>query len=99
MKKLARIRNGDNAAYKYIDFKDGAEEITLHVKPLKKGGTINLRLNQPWQPQLLSVNIPGEENADWKTVTQKIETTKGIHAVWLTFYGEEDIVRTRLVSV
>ncbi|HKJ79257.1 MAG TPA: family 43 glycosylhydrolase [Prolixibacteraceae bacterium] len=89
--ELGEIQNGDNAAYKNIDFKGGADEISIRVKPLKNGGTILVRLDQPWHEPIAKINVPGNENADWKTITQKIEKTIGTHALWLTFYGENQL--------
>lgn len=88
--ELGGIENEDNVAYKYIDFKDGADEVSIRVKPLKNGGKIVVRLDQPWHSGITTFDIPGEANGEWETLTQKIETTKGVHAVWLTFYGEKD---------
>ncbi len=88
--ELGGIENEDNVAYKYIDFKAGAEEMTIRLKPLKKGGKIVVRLDQPWHPGIATFDIQGEENGDWKTLTQKIEKTEGVHALWLTFYGENE---------
>lgn len=88
--ELAEIRNGDNVAYKYIDFQKGADEVSIRVKPLKNGGTVLIRLDQPWHTPIAKINVPGNDNSDWTTITQKIEKTEGTHAVWLTFYGEND---------
>lgn len=87
---LSEIRGGDNVAYKYIDFNDGADVVNFRVKPLKNGGNIIIRLDQPWGPIVGMVNIKGGDNDDWKTVSSKIRKIEGVHAMWLAFYGEKD---------
>jgi len=85
---LAEIQNGDNVAFKYLNFKEGPDEIKLRIKPLKDGGTINIKLDQPWGPTIGMLTIPGEENGEWKTISSEIKKVEGIHAVWLTFQGK-----------
>lgn len=87
--ELGEIENDDSAAYKYIDFKEGAGKVTLRVKPLENGGSISVRLDQPWTRQIAWINIPASRDGEWQTVTADIETTKGVHAVWLSFHGPE----------
>ncbi len=41
---LSKIHGSDNAAYKYIDFKEGVNEITLRVQALKNGATITRKI-------------------------------------------------------
>lgn len=88
--QLTSIRNRDNVAYKYIDFKDGANQIQLRVKPLKNGGNISVRLDQPWGKKLGNLDITGELSGEWLTVSSDIKKTEGVHAVWLVFTGEND---------
>jgi arabinoxylan arabinofuranohydrolase len=85
--ELGEIRNNDNVAFKYIDFKYGATKAEFRVKALKNGGAIYIRLDQPWKPRIGWVNVPGVENGEWQTITVDIEKTEGVHAVWLTFFG------------
>ncbi len=86
---LSEIHGSDNAAYKYVDFKEGVNEITLRVKALKKGATITIRTDTPWGPIIGMVTVPAEDDGQWKTISSKIRGTDGVHAVWLGFYGEE----------
>lgn len=88
---LAKIRNEDNVAYKYIDFKEGATKVDFRVKPSKNGGSISVRLDQPWRPQIGRVFVPAGEKDEWQTVSAEIEKTTGVHAVWLTFYGKDEL--------
>ena len=86
--ELGEIKNSDKAAFKYIDFKDGAEKIEFNIKPLKNGGAVSVHLNQPWGKQIGWINIPASEKNVWEIVSGKIEKTDNIHAVWLSFHGE-----------
>ncbi len=86
---LSKIHGSDNVAYKYVDFKDGVNEITLKVKSLKNGGTITVRSDTPWGSIIGMVRVSGKEDGQWETITSKIRGDEGIHAIWLGFYGEE----------
>ncbi len=85
--ELGGIENSDNAAYKYIDFKNGTEDVEFKVKALKNGGSISIHLDQPWRHAIGTVHIQGGGNPVWQTVSAKIEKTTGVHAVWLRFNG------------
>ncbi len=87
---LAKINTEDNVAYKYIDFKEGATKVEIRVKPSKNNGGISVRLDQPWSKQIGWINVPGDETEEWKNISVDIENIKGVHAVWLTFYGEDN---------
>lgn len=88
--KLTKIHGSDNVAYKYVDFKEGVNEITLRLRALKNGGTITIRTGTPWGPIIGMVTVEGDENGQWKTVASKIKGADGVHAIWLGFYGLED---------
>ncbi len=87
---LGGIQNGDKVAYKYVDFKEGVNQIQLKVKPFQNGGKISLRLDQPWGTEVGVLNISGDESGNWDIVTSKMKTVKGVHAVWLAFSGDKD---------
>ncbi len=87
--QLGEIMDSDNVAYKYIDFKDDVSEIMLRVKALEKGGTIMVRLDQPWGPPIAKIPVAGKESSEWEIISQEVEKQEGIHALWLTFYGED----------
>jgi arabinoxylan arabinofuranohydrolase len=59
---LGKIENGDNVAFKYIDFKAGTTKVEMRVKALKNGGGISVHLDQPWGRQIGWVNVEGNEN-------------------------------------
>ncbi len=90
--ELAEIQDGDNAAYKYIDFKDGASEIEFKLKQLKTGSAVSVHIDQPWGKQIAWVNIPEINLGEWQTIKSEIKETKGVHAVWLKFHGGNEIL-------
>lgn len=87
--ELAEMRNEDKAAYKYIDFGNGVDSVTVNVAPGSKGGTINFAIDQPWGPSIASVNVPGNgDGKQWITLSAKVNSVKGVHALWMRFWGE-----------
>ena len=86
---LTGIRNGDNVAFKYIDFGKGASKVHCRVKALGGGGEIAIRIGQPWAPAVGKVLVPEAKEGDWQTITADIEKTEGVHAVWLFFHGSQ----------
>jgi arabinoxylan arabinofuranohydrolase len=88
--KLTGIRNGDKAAYKYINFGDGVESFEVRVAPGKKAGKIQILIDQPWHGSIGTVEVPGSSgDQKWITLNCKVKPTTGVHAVWLKFEGED----------
>jgi arabinoxylan arabinofuranohydrolase len=88
---LTEIRNNDVAAYKYIDFSEETDSVKLNVLPGSKPVSIDIALDDSWGQSIGKINIPG--NGDGKTsqtLTCKINKVKGVHAVWLRFWGDYD---------
>jgi len=89
--ELGGIRNEDHVAYKYINFEAGVDSFQVRVALGKKGGTIQLALDQPWHSSMGTVNIPaGSGDKKWITLTCKMNKTTGVHALWLKFNGVGD---------
>lgn len=88
--ELGEIRNGDRAAYKYIDFSKGADKVTMRVAPGIKGGKIELVLDYPWRWPIGVVEISGDDKGGWCEITVPIQKTIGVHALWLRFSGQGD---------
>ena len=89
--ELGGIRNKDNVAFKYLDFGEGVDVFEIRVAPGRKGGSIQLALDQPWHPAIGTVEVkPGKGEKRWQTLTCKVKKTSGVHALWLRFYGEGD---------
>jgi len=91
--RLTEIRNADKAAFKYIDFGRGVDEIKVRVKPGTNSGGISFMADKPWGPSIAYVEVPesGVED-EWVTLTAKAEEIEGVRALWLVFHGEgEDL--------
>ena len=88
---LTGIRNGDVAAYKYLDFSAGVDSFKVKVAPGQKGISIGIALDNSWGNSIGRVNIPGNgDGTEVKTFVCKIKKVEGIHSVWLRFNGESD---------
>lgn len=87
---LVGIMPGDKAAYKYLDFGDGVDSITISVAPGINSGQIGIYLDQLWSPLIGQINIPGNGDATtFTTITVPLQQTpKGVHALILKFFGE-----------
>ncbi|UCG26652.1 MAG: family 43 glycosylhydrolase, partial [Bacteroidales bacterium] len=84
--ELASIRQGDKAAYKYIDFGHGVEKVTFRVAPGTDPGSIRIALDNPWAWGGPVVEIPGGgDGKTWTTVSVPVGEITGVHAVWLQF--------------
>lgn len=87
--QLTKIYSGDKAAWKFIDFSQGADSITIRIKPGNKGGKMVVSLDKPWHMRLALIEISPEASGEWQTRTFPIESATGVHALWLHFYGED----------
>ena len=88
---LAGIRNADFAAYKYIDFGDGVETITIRVAPGKNQGKIEVVANHSWDYSVGYIDVPGNgDGKTWITLTGKVKGLKGVKALWFKFVGQGD---------
>ena len=88
---LSEIKSNDAACYKYIDFNTNVDSIKLNVFPGKKGLTLNVSLDDSWGPSIARINIPENGNGEIsQIISAKIKQVKGVHAVWITFWGEDN---------
>ena len=85
--ELGGIDDQDNVAYKYVDFRKGTTRFTVKAAGIK-GGRISLRLDQPWHREIGHIDIPAGDGKSWQEYTGEINTTEGIHALWIYFYGD-----------
>jgi hypothetical protein len=77
-------------AYKYINFESGVDSFQVRVAAGKKGGTIEVALDQPWHPAIGTIKVAANSgDKKWVTLTCKVKKTEGVHAVWLRFFGED----------
>jgi len=85
---MGEILPGDKIAFKYIDFGNGADSISVKAKTAASEGGFNIQLDKPWGPHLGYVHIPAStDSTEWKTVGGRFKKITGIHAVWFSFYG------------
>ena len=82
--ELGAIRNGDIAAWKYLDFGSGANKMSIQVKS-ELGGEIIVRTDTKDGDILGTITIPA--NTDWKVYETTIKETSGIHALWMEYKG------------
>ncbi|MBE0637350.1 MAG: family 43 glycosylhydrolase, partial [Bacteroidales bacterium] len=87
--QLTQIYSGDKAAWKYIDFGQGVDSITIRIKPGSKGGKMVASLDKPWHQRLALIEMSTEAGYEWQTLTFPVDYTNGVHALWLHFYGED----------
>ena len=84
--ELGAIRNGDIAAWKYLDFGSGAGKMSIQVKS-ELGGEIIVRADAEDGDILGTVTVPA--NSDWKVYETAIKETSGIHALWMEYKGAD----------
>ena len=90
---LTKIQNGDAAAYKYFDFDTKAKTITIQVAPGKNAGKIDFVLDNSWGASIGSVDVPGNgDGKTWISLSTKVSDVKDVHALWLRFSGEGDVL-------
>ena len=84
--ELGAIRNGDIAAWKYLDFGAGINQISIQIKS-DLGGEIIVRSDSKDGKILGTLTIPA--NTDWKEYETSIQTISGVHAIWMEWKGPE----------
>ncbi|MDP5275923.1 carbohydrate-binding protein [Chengkuizengella axinellae] len=86
------IDGGDSLSYSNIDFQTGVTSVDVRVASESEGGVIELRVDQIDGPVIGTVsftNTGGWQN--WETKTTSIQSTSGIHDVYLLFIGDSDL--------
>jgi beta-xylosidase len=88
---LKGIKNGDAAAYKYLDF--NSVPGTLKVKAIsgKKEVIIDVALDSSWGPSIGSLVVPaGGDGKTISTYSCGIKNVAGIHSLWFRFKSDAD---------
>ncbi len=94
---LTQIKKGDKVAYKYIDFKDGVDRVTVNVLAGKSDAIIDFALDNIWGPSIGSVKIPANATAQgWQQHTIKVKKVNGVHALWLRFNATTEDTTSQL---
>ena len=83
--QLAQIHNGDRAAFKYVDFGAGVDQVIVQSTP-QNGGVIEFSLDYPWRGSVGRIVIPAGDGKTRQTFTGALQAD-GVHALWLRFYG------------
>jgi beta-xylosidase len=92
--ELAQAREGDAAAYKYLDFGGGVSKVTARVRPGTKPSRIDVALDSSWSGNVASFDVPAGDGKSWTTISAPVSAARGVHAVWLRFHGQgEDVAR------
>jgi hypothetical protein len=93
---LAMARDGDAAAYKYLDFGEGVARVSARVRPGAKPSRIEVALDSAFSwPPAATLEVPAGDGAAWTTVSAPLAAgARGVRAVWLRFRGEgEELAR------
>lgn len=79
---------GDLACFKYIDFGDGAQSVSIRVRPGPTAGTISFILDQPWKAPFATLNVPSATHDEWVALSVPLQKpVRGERALWLRFNG------------
>ena len=85
---LDEIKNGDTAAYKYFDFKQSPDSITIKLRSYA-GGMVEVFANNLCRPLLSRFNVPSS-NGEEITITQKVNSKiSGVCPVYFRFRGKD----------
>lgn len=88
--QLGQIENKDRAAYKYINFGEGATTVNVRIAPGAKPGKIMFKPDNLWDPPCGILDVPGGGNGKtWITLTCKVKEMNGVHPLYLAFAAEE----------
>ncbi|MBN2665119.1 MAG: family 43 glycosylhydrolase [Bacteroidales bacterium] len=82
---LGEIWTRDKVAFRYLDFGNGADSLSLRLKPGNKSFRINISAGSVWTGSLGSIEVPAQASDEWITVTMAVKPVKGIHILWFTF--------------
>ena len=89
--ELGEIKNGDRAAFKYLDFNDGCSRFTARVLPGSSGGKIEIFIGQPWGTKIGELIIPAVNDSEtWRELSCEVKNVEGVQTLWLNFYGQGD---------
>ncbi len=89
---LSGIQDGDQVAFKYLDFgSNPPARFTVRVRNVSGGGRINVLFDQLFHGTAASVDVP-EGASGWTEISCEIPPSaerQGVHSVWLTFSAPE----------
>ena len=83
---LAKIQNGDRAVFKYLDFSENPQKISMRVLPGSHESTIRICLDSPWSKPVATIQVPaGYDGNEWITSYTDVSGISGVHALWIVF--------------
>ncbi len=89
--QIGQIRNNDWAAFKYIDFKNGAGSITVNTTQGIHSTKIMIKVDNLWGAPIATLQIPGGgDGKTFQSFTSNIKLTTGVHALYLIFSTTND---------
>ncbi|WP_417509027.1 family 43 glycosylhydrolase [Microbacterium sp.] len=96
---LSSVDDGDFAGISGVDFGTGARTVTARVKPLVKGGSIQVRLDNVDGDVVAEIAADGEIG-QWTDVQADVSGANGVHDLFFVFAGPEGAEATQdLVEV
>jgi arabinoxylan arabinofuranohydrolase len=89
--ELGGIREGDRAAFKYIDFGEGVGHVAASVQPGRDTAWISFHVDMPWGPEIGRIQVPGRDHeTEWTTFSAPAGKVTGVRALWIVFEGKGD---------
>jgi beta-xylosidase len=86
---LTKIKNGDVAGYKYLNFNSAPGSITIIAAPGKFPVSVDIAIDNSWGPSIGKIDIAGNGNGlKIQSYSANIKKVEGVHALWLRFYGK-----------
>ena len=82
---LSGVHDGDEAIYKYLDFKTSPKKLRFRVKPGNSDGSLSVHLGQAGNAQIAAAKIIGRPNGQWSEIVCDVAYVSGVHAVTINF--------------
>jgi len=87
---VTKIDNGDYIKVRRVDFSKGAKQFEASVASASAGGKIEIRIDGKDGNLIGTLNVTSTGGDQiWKTVSGKVNKTKGFHDVYFVFKGGE----------
>lgn len=87
---LARAQSGDRAEWKYLDFGEGYNRITVKARS-EKGAKIRIRTSQTRRHGTVTGMVEVPAGGEWTLCSASVVPVVGAQKVLLEFYGDVDI--------
>lgn len=84
---LGCIRDGDRAAWRYLDYGKGVRRFVVRLRAAA-AGSISVVSDYPWRAPAGVLRFSAADG--WQTLSCEVSGLEGVHALWLQFAGGED---------